>query len=201
MCRFIETIRIEEGVIRNLPLHQERVDRTISHFFGAAAAVLPLYEAISAHPVPKTGAVKCRVTYGKQVEKIEFEQYLPHPVNSLKVVHADDLDYSFKYADRSRLHKLLEQKGRCDDVLIIKNGLVTDTSYCNIIFDDGKKWVTPATPLLEGTCRRRLLDNGLITAAPITINDLGKFSRFMLINAMLDFDKSRWVGVGGITRA
>jgi 4-amino-4-deoxychorismate lyase len=198
MCRFIETIRIDQGKPQNLKYHQERVDRTISHFFGAAAAVLPLYEAIRAHPVPKTGAVKCRVTYGKQVEKIEFEQYLPHPVNSLKVVHADDLDYSFKYADRSRLHQLLEQKGRCDDVLIIKNGLVADTSYCNIIFDDGKKWVTPATPLLEGTCRRRLLDNGLITASPITINDLGKFSRFMLINAMLDFDKRRWVGVGGI---
>ncbi len=198
MYRFIETIRVENGRLQHLAYHQERVDRTMTHFFGSTAAALPLHELIRKCHIPQTGLHKCRLTYGKLPEKIEFEPYLPHPVSSLKVVHADDLDYGFKYADRSRLNHLLQQKENCDDVLIVKNGLVTDTSYCNIVFDDGKRWVTPAKPLLEGTCRRRLLDEGLITAEPITINDLGKFSRFMLINAMLGFDEQRGEGIGGL---
>lgn len=191
MCRFIETIRIEQGVPQNPEYHQERVNRTVARFFGPDAVPPPLVELIRIPKDKKTGILKCRVTYGKQIEKTAFETYLPHPLTSLRIVHDNDIDYDFKYADRSRLNQLLKQKENCDDILIVKNGLVTETSYCNILFYDGRNWVTPATPLLKGTCRARLLEKGIITEEIIRPADLDKFQKFMLINAMLDFDPVR----------
>lgn len=87
----------------------------------------------------------------------------------------------------------MTQKSECDDILIIKNGVVSDTSFANIIFFDGQRWVTPKIPLLEGTCRARLIANNTIISQEITLNDLKLFSKFMIINAMLDFDTQRAV--------
>jgi 4-amino-4-deoxychorismate lyase len=198
MYRFIETIRVEQGRPQHLKYHQERVNRTVAHFWGGDATPISLAEVIRVPQEKMTVILKCRVTYGEQIEKVDFEQYLPHPAASLRVVHDNDIDYNFKYADRSRLNELLNQRKNCDDVLIVKSGLVADTSYCNMLFYDGKNWVTPATPLLKGACRARLLENGIITEEIITLADLGKFQKFMLINAMLEFDVNRSAGIEGI---
>jgi 4-amino-4-deoxychorismate lyase len=56
----------------------------------------------------------------------------------------------------------------------------------NIIFFDGLSWVTPARPLLKGTCRERLLASGLILERDISVNDLSGFTGCKLINAMRD---------------
>jgi 4-amino-4-deoxychorismate lyase len=198
MYRFIETIRIEQGRLQHLNYHQERVNRTVAHFWGGDATPISLAEVIRVPQEKMTVILKCRVTYGEQIEKVEFEHYLPHPVTSLRVVRDDNNDYKFKFANRDRLNELLKQRGICDDVLIVKKGLITDTSYCNILFYDGRNWVTPATPLLKGTCRARLLNNGIITEEIITLADLGKFQKFMLINAMLEFDEKRSADIEGI---
>jgi 4-amino-4-deoxychorismate lyase len=87
--------------------------------------------------------------------------YRPAVVRTLKVVHADDIDYSLKYLDRTCLTGLID-RGVADDVLIVKNGFVTDTSYSNIVFTDGLRWIMPDTPLLRGTMREKLLIEGTI---------------------------------------
>lgn len=72
--------------------------------------------------------------------------------------------------------------------------MVTDSSFCNILLLDGSSgdgWVTPSTTLLEGTCRERLLDQGIITATDISVEDLKNYTKFMLINAFMDFDETR----------
>jgi 4-amino-4-deoxychorismate lyase len=104
----------------------------------------------------------------------------------------DDIDYRFKYADRRRLQSLFARRGDCDDVLIVRNGLLTDTSYCNIVLYDGQDWWTPDTPLLPGTARQRLLDEGLIRERRIRVEDLPRFEHIRLINAMLPWE------VGGL---
>ena len=63
-------------------------------------------------------------------------------IRSLKVVVDDRIDYSFKSADRSSLNRLTAQKGDCDEIIIVKNGLVTDTSFTNIAVFDGEQWLT-----------------------------------------------------------
>ncbi|MDQ1268165.1 MAG: 4-amino-4-deoxychorismate lyase, partial [Campylobacterota bacterium] len=95
---------------------------------------------------------------------------------------------------------LYAQRGECDDVLIVKNSLISDTTIANIAFFDSRRWVTPRAPLLKGTTRERLLRDGKIFEADIAINDLEKFSHVALMNAMIDFDiitqKQRSIFVG-----
>lgn len=117
--------------------------------------------------------------------------YTIRKIQTFKLVHNNDIDYSKKFADRSVLDSLVQQKGDCDEILIVQNGLITDTSFSNIIFKKENVWVTPKTPLLKGTCRARLLEKGIIEPADIEISHLKQFSHFMLINAMLDFDETR----------
>ncbi len=51
-----------------------------------------------------------------------------------------------------------------DDILIIRDGLLTDTSICNVALWNGTSWITPARPLFSGTMRAYLLDKGLVQA-------------------------------------
>jgi len=135
----------------------------------------------------RSGVFRCRVVYGRRVVSAEFTPYLPAAVKTLRLVHADTLAYDHKYLDRSSLTGLIS-RDLADDVLIIKEGCVTDSSYANIVFTDGRQWVTPDTPLLYGTMRERLMLDGIIKADRITIDTLGQFTHFRLINAMLGFD-------------
>jgi 4-amino-4-deoxychorismate lyase len=75
-----------------------------------------------------------------------------------------------------------------DDVIFIKNGYVTDASFANLVFFNGSSWITPATPLLRGTMRERLIHQGIITEQLITAENVLKMKSVKLINAMNDFD-------------
>ena len=131
---------------------------------------------------------RCRVTYSKTVDKIEFIPHQFREIKNLKLVEDNSVDYQYKYSDREILNNLFAKRGNCDDILIIKNGLITDTSTANIIFYDGKKWWTPDTPLLRGTQRAKLLSEKKIFKCRITPDDLNKFEKAGLINAMWNFD-------------
>ncbi|MBN1984735.1 MAG: hypothetical protein JW761_00460, partial [Prolixibacteraceae bacterium] len=49
-------------------------------------------------------------------------------------------------------------------------------------------WWTPDTPLLEGTQRERLLKQGKIRVCRITPENLSKYIKVGLINAMQDLE-------------
>ena len=85
---------------------------------------------------------------------------------------------------------LQHRKGtvKCDEILIVRDGAITDTSYSNVAFFDGRKYVTPDTFLLNGTRRQYLLGTGVLTECRITPSDLGGFERVVLINAMLGIE-------------
>lgn len=187
MSRLIESIKLEDGRFHRLHYHQARVDRSLGELFQLKSEI-NLSTALLNQQFPKTGLFKCRVLYTKQIESVEFLSYVPKHPQSLKVVHDGAIDYAYKFEDRSKLNSLLEQRQFCDDVLIIKNGLVTDASYSNIVFFDGFRWITPNTPLLNGTMRQFLLDAAEIKQETITIQDIPSFKSFRLINAMHGFD-------------
>lgn len=185
MCRLFETIRITDGIPGNLNLHEERLNRSRRQLFGLNDD-LRLSDYIQVPEECSTG-FRCRVVYDQEVVSTEFIPYVPTPVSTLRLVHADTLAYDHKYLDRSSL-TVLVKKDIADDILIVKDGFVTDTSYSNIVFTNGHQWVTPDTPLLHGTMRERLLRDGIIKAERITIDTLSQFTHFRLINAMLRFD-------------
>lgn len=186
MCRFIETINVNDGQIMHLSDHQKRMDRTIFYFFGTHST--PDLESLLSIPDhARRGWLKCRVVYDHKVREVSWTPYQVRSISSFGLVHANDLDYSFKYADRKIFSHLITQ-AETDDIIILKNGLITDSSYANLLFRSGDQWITPAAPLLPGTQRKRLLQSGAIKEESIRARDLHHFDQIKLINAMLDME-------------
>jgi len=183
MYQLLETIKCAEGRLENIEFHQARFSLARKLKFGAENEIL-LEQQIQVPDFARTGLFRCRVIYGQQIETIEFIPHVYRVVNSLQLVDDNTIDYHFKYADRHNLEQLFEKRGTCDDIIIVKNGLITDSFAANLVFFDGEKWWTPDTPLLPGTQRARLIKEGLITPAVITKFDLKKFQKAGLINAM-----------------
>lgn len=194
--QFVETIKIKNGKALALPYHQARMERTIRRFFPSfpsftsfpsiASADINLSSLIS--PKEEMDFYKARVVYGAQgVEAIEYAPYKMKEIHSLKVVEDDSIDYTYKSTDRSALNALAAQKDDCDEIIIIKNGLITDTSFTNLALFDGNRWLTPKHPLLLGTKRAQLLEAGIIEEAELTLEDLRKAEKVSLFNAMIDF--------------
>ena len=131
---------------------------------------------------------KTRVVYGEQgVETVEYAPYSMRNINSLQVAEDDTIVYDYKSTDRSRLNALVAQKRSCDEIIIVKHGLLTDTSFTNLAIYDDKHWVTPKHPLLHGTKRAELLDKRIIREADITLEDLRNANKISLFNAMIEF--------------
>ena len=118
---------------------------------------------------------------------IEFAPYKMKEIHSLKVVEDNNIDYTYKSTDRSALNALVAQKDDCDEIIIVKNGLITDTSFTTLALFDGNRWLTPKHPLLQGTKRAQLLEAGIIQEADLTPEDLRKAEKVSLFNAMIDF--------------
>lgn len=150
---------------------------------------IDLKELLSVPSGCSSGIFKCRVSYDQYIHKIEFEKYKIRKIKTLQLVIADNIDYSHKFADRSLIERL-KKSTDADEILIVKNGKITDTSFSNIVFFDGKKWITPDCPLLKGTRRQELLDKGIIHERKICPDYLGKFNKAKLINVMLDLEES-----------
>lgn len=144
------------------------------------------------------GLYKCRVLYAAEIESVEFIPYKLPVIRSLKLITDDEIEYAHKYEDRSRISRLFESRGSCDDILIIKNGLVTDTSFCNTVFYDGKKYYTPAMPLLNGTKRQQLLQQKKIEEKIIRKEDLNLFQKIYLINAMVEMEDQVGIEVANV---
>ena len=178
----LETIRIENGEIYDLPYHQARLDRSRKTLFHTEET-LSLSQVIE--PPPR-GLYRCRILYDTTVHSVEYLPYTPKEIGSLRIVPAD-IEYACKYADRKAFETLLKENSDVDEIIIEKEGLLTDTTISNVAFFDGEQWVTPAKPLLEGTMRAKLLDEGLLRTAEITKEMLSGYTQVALMNAMIGF--------------
>ena len=146
----------------------------------------------------KKQTYKCRILYDTQIHQVEFVPYAFRQIQSLQLIHNDALDYSHKYADRRDLHLSLQKKGKADGIIIVKNGLITDSSYANLAFFDGLQWFTPSTPLLAGTKRAYLLQQNILKETNIRPSDLKHFETVRLVNSMMDWEKTIEVPIKNI---
>lgn len=178
----LETIKIAEGVIANLPYHQDRCDQSRQTLFQSAD-ILDLASVIQP---PQTGLYRCRILYGEKLHSIEYIPYVPKEINSLKIVPSN-IDYALKYANRDALNTLLQSNKEVDEVIIEKEGYLTDITIANIAFYDGEQWFTPESPLLKGTMRAKLINEGFLQQREIRKEDLNNYTQVALINAMLGF--------------
>ncbi|MDH5717560.1 MAG: aminotransferase class IV [Spirochaetia bacterium] len=209
MYPLLETIQIKNGKIQNLFYHNKRLNHSRKDLFGLKNKVdlkeklqinndknknlilqvktFNSNESFENIEIEKQSEVyKLRLIYSKELLKAEVLPYEKKSIRSLKIIECDNIDYSYKYENRDIINQLLLKKENCDDICIVKNGFITDSSYANLVFFDGQHYITPKMPLLNGTKREKYLAENKILESEIKPEDLEKFKQVYCINAMVD---------------
>lgn len=187
MYPLIESIKIDDGRFYNLEWHQKRVDRAFASLSNEA-----LSHDLSMIDIPKEfehGLVKCRFAYSSKSYAVTFQAYSIRDIKTLQIVEDDAVTYEHKFTDRKVLDNMYAGRGDKDEIMIIKNGLVTDAYYYNFVFQKDNRFFTPAKPLLLGTMRASLIDKQTLIPTDIAVKDIQDFECVHLINAMTPLHK------------
>lgn len=195
----LESISLYNGFCPLLPWHQERMDRTCQ-LLKNSQSPFQLKDALSDYELPTTGWYKIRVLYHPVgIYEVVCAPYQLKPILRLQYMPADDLEYSLKWALRTDIEqRVAQKKPNIDDVIFLKNGLLTDTSYCNLACFDGQNWYTPATPLLAGTRRASLLHTGTLQEADLRPADVQHMQKIRLFNALIGWEQEMDIEISRI---
>ncbi|MDO4626731.1 MAG: aminotransferase class IV family protein [Pasteurellaceae bacterium] len=184
-----ETLCLEQGKLKNIALHQARYEHSLHQFYAQTEIKkLCIFEQITQHrdftQAYTLPLVRCRFAYNQTECDIQFFPYQRKKYQTFQQVICNEIEYSLKYNQRDTLNHLFAQRGNCDEIIIIKQGKVTDCSIGNLVFRKGSEWFTPDSPLLAGTQRAHLLQNGKIQVRPIFAQDISTYDEIRLINAL-----------------
>jgi 4-amino-4-deoxychorismate lyase len=180
--QLLETIQVRDCLFQNIEYHNKRFNASRWELFGLDN-IQNLENLIKIPSECSEGIFRCRVVYEKEIMETTFTPYIYKEIRTLKLVDIGNWDYSYKYADRSFMTHLLNENIDCDEVIMVKNGFITDCTIANLAFWDGANWFTPSTPLLKGTKRQQLLDSQKIMEREIRIEEISKYKGVCLINA------------------
>lgn len=170
-----ETILIKDFVPQNIAYHEARLNKTRKELFNAS-------DFLKIDLKCSVKNARCKVIYSDKIESVEFAEYVKKQITHLSFVDID-FSYNYKWLNRKEIDAL------DDSAIMVKNGLITDTKIANIAFFDGKKWLTPKKPLLEGTTRARLLDEGFLQQEDIAPKDILPHYDIAIMNALRGFEK------------
>lgn len=190
MSSYLETFLVAHRRLVRESEHRLRLARTLrcSPDSPAVSRLLAL-AAHEAHQAPDVPRLRGRLVYNLHGEAdFSLLPYAPRRIETLRLVHDDHIDYALKRTDRSALDACFARRRGADDVIIVRRGLLTDTTVANLaLFDPHTaRWYTPAVPLLAGTHRSALLSAGVLTPHPnLTPESLVRFTRLRLFNALL----------------
>ena len=188
-----ETIKVENGQIFNIEWHNKRFNKARLELFGKNKE-LKLEEYLTP---PQKGFYRCKIRYDSEIQSVDYFPYQIKHFTQFQIIQSN-LDYNYKYDNRSELQKLLKKpfsNDNYDEIIIEKNGLLTDTTIANIAFYDGENWFTPKVALLEGTTRARLLEEGFLKLKNIKKENIKNYSHFALMNAMIGFQIQRSINI------
>lgn len=182
----LESIKVLDNKIYNFEAHQDRMRSSYAAMFEKEID-FDFQELESRVASISKDLHKLRIIYSPDKKEVEFHPYRRKEIHSLKLVFDDEIDYEHKSADRAALHKLYDKKGNHDDILIVRNGLLTDSYYCNVALLQDGTWYTPKDPLLKGTMRQKLLDEKELVERNISLDSLFHYCQIRLFNAMIEF--------------
>ncbi|MEH8108946.1 aminotransferase class IV family protein [Gallibacterium anatis] len=184
-----ETLCIENGQVQNLALHQQRYENSLREFYAgqpydifSIAKILQKNTALWANL--QSTIIRCRIDYNATQYHLQCFPYQRKNYQRFQPVICDDIDYHLKYSDRAIFNELLKQKGDYDEIIIVKQGKITDCTIGNLILRQGSQWFTPDSPLLIGTQRSKLLQERKIIEREILLSDLHLYQEIRLINAL-----------------
>lgn len=175
-----ETVRVCNGRAERLELHQARLVRS------GGKAQPPLVQIIQAACVPSVGEYKVHISYTAEgMHNVRSEPYTPREIRRIRAIETK-VCYQHKDEDRRAFERLLRENPDVDELILCRDGWVTDTTYSNLLFGKPGAWVTPEHYLLAGTRRESLLRTGAVQVRPIHRDDIRQFPYVSLINAMLE---------------
>ena len=181
--KLFETIRIQDGKAMHLSYHNDRCNQSRKVLF-AAENTIDLAEHLPDLPVK--GLYRAKIIYDAKNIHTTYTLYRPKKIGRIQLLETA-LRYPHKYLDRVALDQALVQHPDCDEVLFTRQGLFTDTTIANIALRQAGIWYTPATPLLPGTTRARLLGEGRIALRDIPASTIAAYDGLALMNAMIGF--------------
>lgn len=196
MSRLVESIKVLNKKLYNIAYHNIRMNNSRAELFNVKGQI-DLGKIISLPDDLSNELYKCRVIYSQEIINIDFQRYKKKKIDCLQIVNDNEISYSHKFEDRTKFEKHLRES-KSDEILIIKNGLVTDTSFSNVVFFDGAKYFTPSSPLLKGTKRAKLIAESIINEEEIKLKDIQKFKFIYLINALLDLNEENKIPIENI---
>jgi 4-amino-4-deoxychorismate lyase len=188
MFQFFESIKMLNGQMYLLDLHSARLNKTRKLFFENIKDI-DLANELTIPCEMKLGLFKVKVVYAKYLESVRMDEYTIKSHHKVKLLEKPGLEYHHKFLERKFLEGDLQNLSEMDDIIFLKNGILTDATYSNVALFDGKNWITPKDCLLEGVKRKALLVSGKIIEKRIGEVDLPDFQKIAFINAMRDFEK------------
>ena len=142
--QLLETIYLQNGQFQNLEYHNARMANSQQSLFGKISSI-QIDENVRIPLENQKGEYRCRIIYNADVQEVSFIPYTEKPIKKLKFIDIGDWNYQYKYADRNFMGKLLTDNPEVDEVIMTKNGFITDCTIANLAFYDGKNWFTPST--------------------------------------------------------
>ena len=194
MCHLIESIRIENKKPQLLEYHNRRFNAACKMLYNLEGK-FDLNHYIQLPPDISGERYKYRILFDGKKFKTEIHPYTQKRISTLRLVRMDDIEYPFKTTNRDKLDAAFSMRGHCDDVIILKNGWITDAYFSNILLFNGRDWVTPANPLLKGTQRAFLLDKEQVVEKDVSENEIQQYTHIKLVNAMVPFDRADLINV------
>jgi 4-amino-4-deoxychorismate lyase len=187
MSQFFESICVRDGIAENLHFHQARVNSTLIAF-DASQHCIDLTKIVQQLVLPTIGLFKLRMSYDLNGNhQTKLTPYVYKQINQFALVNIKGHRYDYKYENRDWINEALSQSGT-DEIMMHDDGWIKDCSYTNIVFYDGAHWVTPESPLLPGTQRAKLIQEGVIIPKALHVKDIPSFVKFKCINAMMHWN-------------
>lgn len=168
-----------------LDWHQKRVDKTLQEFYGLQSSIT-LEELLRKEELPSEGLYKVRIVYSEKLYEVTVNSYELSEHKLVKIVKAD-FEYAFKYESRAELDKFVDHT--VDDVIYVKNEVLSDAWYSNLAFRRNGLWYTPLGYMLNGVKRQLLIEKGILIPKEIRVSDLDNYDAIAFVNAMRDFEK------------
>jgi 4-amino-4-deoxychorismate lyase len=186
--QFLESIKIYNGKIHLANFHLKRVNNTLKANFAAFKKwnALPILK----NNIQNIGLNKCRIIYDNNTFEVSFSAYKKQKIQEFVIVEAADFIYNYKFANRDFINTHKTNYAKDCEVIFSKNGLLTDASAYNICLWNGIEWHTPTKPLLEGVMRESLLNQKIIIAKDISVEEIKNYSKISFINALNDLEEN-----------
>ena len=191
----IETMRLEDGKIKRMDYHDNRLKESAAHFNFEPADFKPAIVSYIEGKNLVSGVYKLRATLSREgqlnISHAALEEN-NHPMTAVLARAPIQGAPDFIAHKTTVRHQYGGKRNDSDVVLYYNDNLdITEFNIGSIVIEEAGEFYTPplSAGLLNGVMRQALIDDGILTEQNITLNDLrhkyknGQIDLFMINSA------------------